>query len=232
VATRATQADRIADIAGAGTRVFGRLGYRRTQMAAVAKEAGLSTGAIYTYVAGKEALFHLVFAAGFAKLPADLELPVTAPPLADTIALIADGLRKAVGSPRLRAALDDVAPDDVRAEFTAIIEERYDTVAGAWPLLAVAERCAVDIPELQEMYFRRGRRGQLSHLTRYLEARWEAGLLRKLPDSEIAARAIVETVVWFAWHRREDKDPGAYDEATARATVVELLCNAFVPDER
>jgi AcrR family transcriptional regulator len=229
---RASQADRIADIAAAATREFGRLGYRRTQMASVAKEAGLSTGAIYTYVASKEALFHLVFAAGFDRLGADPDLPIVAPPQADTITLIAQGLRKSVGSPRLRAALEDDAPADVRAEFTAIVEERYDTVAKGWPLLAVAERCAVDIPELQDLYFRRGRRGQFSYLTRYLDARAASGLLRKFPDTEVAARSLVESVVWMAWHRREDKDPTTYDEEAARATVVELMCNAFVPEDR
>jgi AcrR family transcriptional regulator len=229
---RASQDDRIADIAAAGTRAFGKLGYRRTQMASVAKDAGLSTGAIYTYVSSKDALFHLVIAVGFDKLATDGELPHVAPPFADTLALIADGLRKAVGSPRLRAALEDSAPADARAEFTAIVEERYDTVAAVWPLLAVIERCAVDMPELQELYFRRGRRSQLSYLTRYLDARGGSGLLRTFPDSAIAARALTESVVWFAWHRREDKDPQSFDEETARRTVVELLCNAFVPDER
>jgi AcrR family transcriptional regulator len=229
---RASQNERITDIAAAATRVFGTLGYRRTQMASVAKEAHLSTGAIYTYVSSKEALFHLVIAVGFGKLPAGAELPLVAPPFADTLALISDGLRKAVGSPRLRAALEDTAPDDVRAEFTAIVEERYDTVAGVWPLLAVIEHCAVDIPELQDLYFRRGRRSQLSYLTRYLDARSGSGLLRKFPDPAIAARALVECVVFFAWHRREDKDPELFDEETARRTVVELMCNAFVPDER
>ena len=229
---RATQTDRIADIAAAATREFGRLGYRRTQMASVAKQAGLSTGAIYTYVSSKEALFHLVFAVGFGKLQAEPELPVVAPPLGDTIALIADGLRKSVGSPGLRAALDDDAPADIRAEFTAIVEERYDSVANVWPLLAAAERCAVDLPELQELYFRRGRRGQLSFLTRYLDARAASGLLRKYPDTEVAARSFIESVVWMAWHRREDKDPTQYEEATARATVIELMCNAFIPEDR
>jgi AcrR family transcriptional regulator len=229
---RTSQASRITDIADAATREFGRLGYRRTRMASVAKEAGLSTGAIYTYVSSKEALLHLVFAVGFDKLGAEPELPVVAPPLADTIALLADGLRKGVGSPRLRAALEGEPPADIRAEFTAIVEERYDTVADVWPVLAVAERCAVDIPELQDLYFRRGRRSQVSYLTRYLDARAASGLLRTFPDTEVAARSFVETVVWMAWHRREDKDPTTYDEATARATVVELLCNAFVPDER
>jgi AcrR family transcriptional regulator len=226
-----SQADRIADIAAAATRSFGKLGYRRTQMASVAKDAGLSTGAIYTYVSSKEALFHLVFAVGFDKLGTEPELPLGAPPFADTLALIADGLRKGVGSPRLRAALQDDPPEDVRAEFTAIIEERYDSVANVWPLLAAAERCAVDLPDLQDLYFRRGRRGQLSYLTRYLDARAASGLLRKFPDTEIAARSFIETVVWMAWHRHEDKDPSLYDEATARATIVELMCNAFVPEE-
>ena len=64
-------------------------------MADVATEAGLSSGAIYSYVQSKEALFHLVFVQAFGRLedPAPA-LPLAAPPLADTLKLIADGLRR------------------------------------------------------------------------------------------------------------------------------------------
>jgi AcrR family transcriptional regulator len=230
--TRSSQQDRLADIAGAATRVFGRLGYRRTQMAAVAAEAGLSTGAIYSYVASKEALFHLVFAFGFGAIGERLpDLPIAAPPFDDTLQLIRQGLRKSAATPRLRAALDD-APIDMRTELAAIIEERYTAIEQIWPLLAVIERSAVDLHELEAFYFQQGRRGYLGQLTRYLEQRARSGHLRPLPDAAVAARMMTETIVWFAWHRREDRDAALYEDERARTTIVELLCNAFTAPDR
>ncbi len=221
----------MADIAVGATRVFGRLGYRRAQMANVAAEAGLSSGAVYTYVASKEALFHLVFAVGFGEVGDGLPaLPIATPPFAETLQLIGRGLRKSMATPRLRAALDDDAPDDVRAEFAEIIEERYDAVERTWPLLAVIERCAVDLPELDAVYFQRGRRSYLGELARYLEQRTASGHLRALPDTAVCARMMTEAIVWFAWHRREDRDAKTYDDAVARTTIVEMLGNAFIPD--
>lgn len=219
----------MADVARAATRVFGRLGYRRTQMAAVAAEAGLSAGAIYTYVASKEALFHLVFAFGFGQVGEPLpDLPMSTQAFADTLRLIGHGLRKNVATPRLQEALEEDAPVDVRAELVAIIEERYTTIEQVWPLLAVIERSAVDLPELEDLYFGRGRRGHLTQLTHYLEQRAGTGGLRTVPDAAVAARMMTETITWFAWHRHEDRDAGLYNDERARATVIELLCNALL----
>ena len=230
---RLSQRDRLAEVALAATRVFGRLGYRRTQMAVVAVEAGLSTGAIYTYVESKEALFHLVFAFGFGVIGEGLpELPIATPAFGDTLELIGRGLRKSLATPRLRAARDEPSPGDVRAELVAIIEERYAAIERVWPLLAVCERSAVDLPDLDAFYFQRGRRGQLGQLARYLEQRARSGHLRRLPDAGVAARMMTETIVWFAWHRREDRDARLYDDGIARTTVVELLCNAFVANDQ
>jgi AcrR family transcriptional regulator len=230
---RVSQQDRLADVAGAATRVFGRLGYRRTQMASVAADAGLSSGAVYTYVASKEALFHVVFAFGFGVLGTSVpDLPIAAPPFEDTLALIRDGLRKTMATPRLRAALGVNAPKDVRGELSAIVEERYATIERTWPLLAVIERSAVDLPQLEEFYFQRGRPGYLGQLTRYVEERARTGHFRTVADARVAARMMTETIVWFAWHRREDRDAKLYDDEVARATIVELLCHAFVVPDR
>ncbi|HKW95305.1 MAG TPA: helix-turn-helix domain-containing protein, partial [Methylomirabilota bacterium] len=50
----------LTQLISAGLRVFTEKGYRRTQMADVAREMGVSPGTLYTYVHGKEALFHLL----------------------------------------------------------------------------------------------------------------------------------------------------------------------------
>ena len=60
--------------------MFGRLGYRRTRMADVATQAGLSSGAVYTYVESKEALFHLVFAHAFGQFAEGMPAPPLATP--------------------------------------------------------------------------------------------------------------------------------------------------------
>ena len=53
------------------TRVFIARGYRRTQMADVAREMGVSAGALYGYVESKEALFHLLIDRAFTGAPAE-----------------------------------------------------------------------------------------------------------------------------------------------------------------
>src|ERR1700741_4321273 len=53
---------RLRDIGAAALAVFTRQGFRLTQMAEVAREAGISVGALYSYVDGKEALLELAFA--------------------------------------------------------------------------------------------------------------------------------------------------------------------------
>src|ERR1700688_1167300 len=138
---RTPQPERLVDVAEAATRVFGRLGYRRTHMADVAAQAGLSSGAVYTYVDSKEALFHLVFAHAFGQFAEGMpSLPLATPAFADTLALIGRGLRDGASTPRLRAALDVADPEDIRSELTAIVEERYALIEALWPVLAVIER--------------------------------------------------------------------------------------------
>jgi len=226
---RGSAEQRITEIADAATRVFGRLGYRRTHMADVAAAAGLSSGAIYSYVQSKEALFHLVFLRGFGRLDDPVPtLPLEAPALEDTVKLIGDGLRASGATPLLSAALDDAAPSDVRSELAGIIGERYRMIERLWPVLAVIERSAVDVPALDELYFQRGRRGHIGQLSRYLEQRSADGHLRAMPDATVAARIVTEAITWFAWHRREDRDAALYDDVTVLPTIVEFVSDALI----
>ncbi len=216
-------------MAEASTAVFGRLGYKRTHIADIASEAGVSAGSVYSYVESKEALFHLVFLHGFGLLAEGRpELPVSTPDFAETLEVISAGLRRYAGTPLLRAALEVDDPPDVRAELESIVEERYAMTERLWPLLAVIERSAIDLPDLDEFYFARGRRSHIGQLVRYIRRRVASGHLRPQEDPAITARLVTEAITWFAWHRRQDRDATIYDDGAARRSVVDFVCNALV----
>ncbi len=229
---RTSPAERLTEVADAATRVFGKLGYRRTRTSDVAAEAGLSSGSVFTYVESKEALFHLVFVKGFGHFAEGLPpLPLATPAPGETVRLIERGLRRA-DAPRLMAALQEREPRDVHAELSGIVEERYGLLENLWPLLAVIERSAVDLPELEEFYYRRARPAYLGRLVRYLEDRVAGGYFMSMADSEVAARIVSETIVWFAWHRHEGRDAMIFDDNRTRRTVVEFICAALLEDDQ
>jgi AcrR family transcriptional regulator len=229
---RITASERLLEVARVATEDFGRLGYRGTKTADVAARAGISTGALFTYVESKEALFHLVFLHWFGmsaeRPPA---LPVATPRPGETVAVIKAGLSH-VSAPRIQAALADAHPADVAAELRGIVAERYALIDHYWPLIAVIERCAGEMPELESAWFDIARAGSFEELGTYLERRMAAGLLRSMPDSEVAARIVTESLAWFGWHRHEGRDAALYDDEAVRRTVVEFICAALVPDAR
>ena len=226
---RVPASERMLELARAATTEFGRLGYRGTKTAEVATKAGISTGSLFNYVESKEALFHLVFLFGFEmtseRLPA---LPVATPAPGATFAVIEAGLAQ-IQMPRMRAALSEEQPADVALELREILEERYSLIEHYWPVLAVIERCAVEMPELEAAWFGLIRAEILEELVTYLERRMAEGLLRPMPDSRVAAGVVTESLSWFGWHRREGRDSSLYDDDAARRTVIEFICAALDP---
>ena len=230
--TRASAETRLQEIALAGARCFAHVGYRRTHMAEVAAAAGLSTGAVYTYVESKEALLHLVLASGLGMPAADLtDLPLSAPDITVTVDMVARGLARQGMTPLLKEAAAVDTPQDVRAELAAVVSEQYSTIERLRGVLSVIEACAADLPPLEALYFGRRRRDRINLLRDYLQRRTASGHLRSLPDMAVAAQIVTETVAWFAWKRHEGRDASRFDDDVARATVVEFVCNALLPDE-
>ena len=226
---RPSPRERLASLATAATEMFGRLGYRGTRTADVAARAGMSAGSLFTYVESKEALFHLVFVSALDLLPEAPELPLPTPQPGETAALFAGALRD--GQPSgLQAALAGGEPADVAAELRGIIGELYDTIAWAWPVLAVVERCSAEMPDLEAVWFGGGRGGIYTDLAEYLRERTATGRLRPVPDFPVTARVIGELATWFAWHRHEDRDAALYDDTTVRRTVIGFICAALVPE--
>ncbi len=206
-------------------------GYRRTQMADVASEAGVSTGNLYQYVESKEALFHacLVAASPESHEPQG-DRPLATPDPTETRRLVDAGLQAIRKPGALAAALETDDPADVAAELAGIISEFYDRTAATRRFQALIEAAAADRPELFEAYFVRMRRPALAALTDYLQRRIDSGHLRPVPDVATTARLINETQAWFARHRPFDQDTDDVpDDDTARATVIDVLVAGLLP---
>src|SRR4029077_6546622 len=124
----------------------------------VAAAAGVSPGLLYTYAAGKEALFSLVVQREVGVDVDALTLPVANPAVTHLEALIKKILR---GSPS--PALDATEkssrrPTDARAELAAIVGSYYDRVNQGRNVIRVVERCALDWPELADLFYNRSRK--------------------------------------------------------------------------
>jgi AcrR family transcriptional regulator len=229
---RLTASERLLKLATVATQDFGRLGYRATKTADVAATAGMSTGTLFAYVESKEALFHLVFLHWFGMLAEGPPvLPVATPGPGETLAVIREGLSH-VQMPRIRTALAEEQPAGVGDELREIVAERYALIERYWPLLAVMERCAREMPELESAWFDIARAASFEELGSYLERRMAAGLLRPMPDAEVAARIVTESLSWFGWHRHEGREAAMYDDETVQRTVAEFICAALVPPRR
>jgi AcrR family transcriptional regulator len=207
----------------AGTRVFARLGYRRTRMSDVAREAGLSPGALYTYVESKDALFHLVL--GGARTE---RLPFPTPARDQTLAVVEDVMGGWLREAPARRAARSGPPAQVATEVAEIAGDLFDKIAEQRQLLSVLERSVADYPGLAEQYLRQGRRDILADLATYLRTRGEQRALRAVPDPDMAARHLVESAAWFAWHRHHDADSTMITDEQARAVVVDMAVAALV----
>jgi AcrR family transcriptional regulator len=221
--------DRLEDLIRAAAAVFSRRGYRRTQMAEVAREMGVSPGNLYNYVEGKDALFHLVLRRGLGERPGEQppELPVTGASVEVTANWVARRLDFVSDFPKLEAAFARTHPADPRGELEAIVGELYDALARLRLGADVLERSTEDLPELARIFA--GRRRELfARYERYLRQRAGEGTLR-VEHPEAVAHLIVELCSWAARRRPHDPDAAQISDAAARQAVCRFAANALLP---
>jgi AcrR family transcriptional regulator len=224
--------DRLARLVECATEVFIAQGYRRTQMADVARALGVAKGTLYLYVESKDALFDLVArcaddANPFEKLPA---LPIRTPKPGATLKYVRERLAKSQVPVALTTALGRKRVPDPHAELEGIVRELYDSLARNRRGIKLLDRSAPDYPELAALWFEGARGGLVRLLSQYLEDRRRRKLLRTLPDAHVAARLLIETVVFWAVHRHWDPHPQPVDESMARETVVRFVVSALVKE--
>jgi AcrR family transcriptional regulator len=228
---RRTPPGRVQDVARAACEVFTEKGYRRARLTDVAELLGLSHALLYRYVESKEALLEL--AARYAMdQEADLEavVPLATPPPGHILELIRSWLAARATMPTLRGALERGAGGDAAQELKGIIEELYDFVEQNRLLLLLLESLIDDYPDLSGESVTDRKRSFTDLVAAFLANRVTAGELRPLADPVIAAHFLIESIGWFAQHRKRDPTAATIDDEQARASVRELLLAAFVPD--
>ena len=110
------------------------------------------------------------------------------------------------------------------------MRELYTTLSRRRVGIKLVDRCAHDHPELAAVWYGGGREAALALLVDYLEARRRTGRLRTFPDRAVAARMMLETVVFWAVHRHWDPSPQAMDERVAEDTVVGFVLAAALKE--
>src|SRR5689334_8807813 len=99
--------ERLDQLVDCAARVFTERGYRRTQMADVARAMGIAPGTLYLYVESKDALFDLVVQRAFLDQPPrpPLRWPIPPPAPGATLQHVRERFARAARMPVLKAAL-------------------------------------------------------------------------------------------------------------------------------
>jgi AcrR family transcriptional regulator len=202
-------------------------------MADIAREMGVSPGSLYNYVESKEALFAWLVEHGGepGRVAAPPRLPLPSPGPGELEARLRERLDAGFRIARLDAALARRRVVDARAELDGILREFWELVARTRGPIAVVERSALDLPELFAIWFAGARRAFFGRFADYVGRRASSGHFRPVADPAVAARLLVEGVVFFARHRHGDPDPGLLpgDDAV-REVVIPMLVAGLIPD--
>lgn len=229
---RETPPDRFAELVRCAAEVFIAQGYRRTQMADVAAALGVAKGTLYLYVESKEALFDLV--ARHADAPPPIAnppaLPVRTPKPGQTRHFVRERLVANRAPDALLKALRRRAPVDPRAELKTILEQLYDLLVANRVGIKLLDASSRDHPDLAAVWFEGARGGLVALLEQYIARRARQKRLAPVPDTSVAARIVLETLVFWAVHRHWDPSPQPVDEKTARATAIDLMVRALAQE--
>jgi len=214
----AKQEKKLQDIATAALSAFTEKGYRLTQVADIAKSAKVAAGTIYLFAKSKEDLFWLA-----------LNQALGRPLVVGSIhrlggAELRESFRPEMGEIRLRSILDSGAE---LPSLEAVLTDHWNVVSHAARAIKLIERCARDWPELGEVFYDDLRKNVVRDLSDYLSTAAQAGLCRQVPNPDLAARLIIETIAWFAMHRLGDHDAHSIPNEEARDATIDALLHAY-----
>ena len=221
---------RFQDLVDAAAAVFIAHGYHRTQMADVAEALGVAKGTVYLCVESKEALFDVALRYADAPRPiaAPATLPVPTPARGRTLRYVQERLARDPASPTLQAALGRGRVRASPEDLARILREIQQAMTRNRTGIKLVDRCAAEYPELAKVWFGQGRGALLGQLTTYLQRGIRLRRFRGVPDPAVAARLVIETLVFWAVHRHWDPAPQPVDPRVVEDTVVQMLVGALV----
>ena len=232
--TRTIPESRFNQLIEVATKLFVARGYRLTQVADVAEALGVAKGTLYGYIESKEALFDAAvrFADGHGPVPEPSTLPLSTPAAGSTVQYVQTRLMEEARELTLVQALS--LPKGTRAkadEFDSIVRDLYRRMSRNRNALKLVDRCAIDHPELAAVWFEQGRYGQVALLATYLEKRSAAGKMRNVPNVQLAARMVLETVALWAIHMPWDASPRPFADDEVENALVDLLVHAYAKEK-
>jgi AcrR family transcriptional regulator len=200
-------------------------------MADVAREMGVSTGAVYGYVEGKEALFDLVVRANAGGELSELvgvPLPVKTPAPGATLEFLRAALNRPNQWPILEEALETEKTGDPRGELEAILLEQYRLMREYRYGLVLLTRSALEFPGLLEVFVLGLRQNLVRRLAEYLERRWRAGQIVPQADWQATAGMLVQTLAWANHQRPFDPGLSQFSEEVMESTVIGILTRGLL----
>lgn len=209
---RKKPSDKTEAIAEAAITCFSDLGIRRTQMADIAKVAGVSVGTLYLYVASKEALFHLAILKVCARPLTNLPLPLTDPGEEASAAIFADRVREVRHWPSLDEALTSATTPNT-GTLHQIGVELYDMLHEARRAIWLVDRCAREISAFEQLHaldLRAYHRDQIARVALAVKGREGS----PSPALRLAARLAIEAIAWTAMHRLRESAANAVPDLT------------------
>jgi len=221
--------NRLEDIAEAAVTCFTDMGIKRTQMADVARTAGVSAGTLYLYVTSKEALFHLAILRVCGRPLDKLALPLADPGIEATVAIYAARVAEVAEWPALREALAPGARPG-HETLVAIGGELYDMLHEARRAIWLLDHCAREIPEFDALLstdMRSHYRDDIAAVA--LKAAGRSGTPNTA--TRLAARLAIEIIAWSAMHRMKETRANlidGLDEAGARKTATESFATVVL----
>jgi AcrR family transcriptional regulator len=224
---RAIPPERFGQLIEAATRTFITRGYRLTQMADVAEALGVAKGTLYGYVDSKDALFDAVvrYADGHLALPSPSMLPLPAPKTGATIDYIRERIRAEAADMKLvHVCAGDLTIKGAKRELETVLSDLYQRMARNRMAIKLVDRCAIDYPELADVWFGQGRGAQHQLLVQLIQKK----RYRTVEHPAVVARAMLETLAFWAVHRHFDASPQAIDDVSAERAVIDLIAHGLV----
>jgi len=221
--------NRLDVIADAATEVFIKQGFARAGVAQIAQQARVGPGTIYLYAESKEALFDLAIRRALEDPTVwTMTLPHPAPGHGAVADAVWRCLQNASHFPQLWLAAESPPPDDIRKEAGGIISELYNWLHRYRRAIKLAERCAVDWPDIAQLFQRRFWRGGVRRVAEYLARRMREGVLPPRRDAVAAALLLIESLAWMAVHRHWSTEGAELPEEVGADTAQQMLLAALL----